>query len=127
MRSNLMDEYAEANPQLLAALEGKKTNFTKVYEDSWGKFISAYAPFYDSQGNFVGIVGVDMKADRYVARLAPIKTAAIRTFLAVTIIAYLMGAVVWFLRRFLLIVNQKRIGLRNAYDEVKQSNGKQDA
>lgn len=38
------------------------------YTDKWGTFLSAYAPIRDSSGTVVGLLGVDMKRDRVVAR-----------------------------------------------------------
>jgi len=126
MKSHIMDEYPDANPHMIHALKNQMADTTEVYADEWGHFISAYAPFYNSKGEFVGIVGIDMKADRYVKRLEPIKRAATRAFLAVSIIAYLVGATVWFLRRFILIINTKRLALLDAYlklhRELKQGN-----
>lgn len=127
MKSDIMDEYPDANPHMIHALKNQTANTTEVYSDDWGNFISAYAPFYNSQHEFVGIVGIDMKADRYIKRLEPIKRAATRAFLAVSIIAYLVGAIVWFLRRFALIINTKRLALLDAHSkllsELKQRHG----
>ncbi|HZD42590.1 MAG TPA: ATP-binding protein [Methanomicrobiales archaeon] len=53
------DVYTEVNPDLLAG-------FTRVSADhdfttdQWGTVLSGYAPVYDSAGNAVGLVGVDM-------------------------------------------------------------------
>lgn len=46
------------------------------YKDAWGTFISGYAPIRDSRGAIVAIVGVDMSAEKYVARLSRIHSAA---------------------------------------------------
>lgn len=115
MKSHIMDVYTDANQHMIHALTEQVADTTDVYDDDWGHFISAYAPFYNSKGEFVGIVGIDMKADRYMKRLEPIKRAAIRAFLAVGIIAYLSGAIVWFLRRFTLVINNKRLALLDEY------------
>jgi methyl-accepting chemotaxis protein len=39
------------------------------YTDEWGTVISAYAPFYNSKGEFVGIVGNDIDATDFNARM----------------------------------------------------------
>jgi len=36
--------------------------------DQWGTVMSGYAPIYDSTGEAVGIIGVDMSADRIIER-----------------------------------------------------------
>lgn len=124
MKSHIMDKYPDANANMIAALKDGKAMTTEVFEDVWGDFISAYAPFYNSREEFVGIVGVDMRADRYTERLKPIKRAANRAFLAISIIAYVMGAVVWFLRRFTLIINTKRFALLEAYQAKNKTSEK---
>lgn len=120
MKSYIMDKYSDANPIMIDALLEEKAMTTQVFEDDWGHFISAYAPFYNSNEEFIGIVGIDMRADHYMERLKPIKRAAIRAFLAISIIAYVMGAAVWFLRRFTLIINTKRLSVIKAHNSVRQ-------
>lgn len=34
-----------------------------IYEDSWGQSLSAYAPFYKSNGQLEGVIGIDISAD----------------------------------------------------------------
>lgn len=38
------------------------TSDKKISRDKWGEFLSGYAPIYDSQGNVVAILGVDISA-----------------------------------------------------------------
>ena len=56
--------------QIFAALSGP-TASPQPYSDSWGSFMSAYAPIddslYDSNGNTVAILGIDVAAGDYVA------------------------------------------------------------
>lgn len=40
------------------------------YTDDWGKFYSAYAPVFDSEGKVAGIVAVDFAAEWYDAQIA---------------------------------------------------------
>jgi len=42
--------------------------------------MSAYAPFYDSQGRFVGVIGVDMWVRDFNARIGAIRRAGIGAF-----------------------------------------------
>lgn len=115
MKSDIMEHYPEATPQMYQALTQRMATTTDVFHDVWGSFISAYAPFYDSEGEFVGIVGVDMRADTYLKRLEPIKTAAQRTFVCLFFVSYVMAATVWFLRNFSLQLNRKRYALYRFY------------
>ncbi len=56
--------------QIFAALSGP-TASPQPYSDSWGSFMSAYAPIddsvNDSNGNTVAILGIDVAASDYVA------------------------------------------------------------
>jgi len=62
-------------------------------------YMSAYAPFYDSQGRFVGVVGVDMWVRDFDARIGAIRRAGVSAFAAVAILALLTGFVVYRLSR----------------------------
>ncbi|MGA2698715.1 MAG: hypothetical protein ABSE74_03645 [Methanoregula sp.] len=56
--------------QIFAALSGP-TASPQPYSDSWGSFMSAYAPIddslYNSNGNTVAVLGIDVAAGDYVA------------------------------------------------------------
>jgi signal transduction histidine kinase/ActR/RegA family two-component response regulator len=61
--------------------------------------MSAYAPFYDSQGRFVGVVGVDMWVRDFDARIGAIRRAGIGAFAAVAMLSVLAGFLVFRLSR----------------------------
>ncbi|MDD2647519.1 MAG: ATP-binding protein [Eubacteriales bacterium] len=42
-----------------------KAAFGAYTSDAWGSFITGYAPIYTVEGNFVGLLGIDMDPDRY--------------------------------------------------------------
>ena len=42
------------------------------YEDSWGRFISAYVPLFDEADEVYAVLGIDMQASIYQSQLAPI-------------------------------------------------------
>ena len=102
-KSHIMQPYPEAAPAMIAALRSGLPQADKEpSRDEWGMLISGYAPIHDSQGNAVGIVGVDLTANRYVARLSSMRRAA-QTGLALAIVLALMtGAVVFIGQRRLL-------------------------
>jgi signal transduction histidine kinase/CheY-like chemotaxis protein len=54
-------------------------------------YMSAYAPFFDSQGEFVGVVGIDMWVHDLDARLASIRRTGLTAFAAVTLLSLLAG------------------------------------
>jgi methyl-accepting chemotaxis protein len=68
--AEVMEHYADATEKMLTALREQKVMVeSEMYTDEWGTFLSAYAPFYDSKGEFVGIVGADINAKEFHARM----------------------------------------------------------
>jgi len=61
--------------------------------------MSAYAPFYDSQGRFVGVTGVDIWVRDFDARVGAIRRAGIGALAAVAMLSVLAGFVVYRLSR----------------------------
>ncbi len=56
------------------------------YEDSWGKFYSAYSPVFDSEGNVAVILAVDFSAEWYEEKIASFaKTILITVMITITI------------------------------------------
>lgn len=73
-KSYIMQPYEDASEELISALKTGKANADKEpYEDAWGVFVSGYAPLYDSQDRLVGVVGIDLSAKNYAARLSSMK------------------------------------------------------
>jgi signal transduction histidine kinase/ActR/RegA family two-component response regulator len=54
-------------------------------------YMSAYAPFYDRAGRFVGALGIDLWVKDLEARLARIERAAIIAFFGVALLSVLVG------------------------------------
>lgn len=95
----LMDIYNDPAPELLEALEKQVSKVTDVYVDEWGTFISAYAPFYNSKGEFVGALGMDQELSNYYKRLEPIEVAFEKTVNIVLFIGLVIGLLIWYLRK----------------------------
>ncbi|BAP54544.1 hypothetical protein THII_0247 [Thioploca ingrica] len=115
---DIMQEYDDPSGLLGEALRTQSTIVTKEpYIDQWGTFFGAYVPFYDDNGSFVGILGMDITADNYFKRLMPIKRATIRAIVAGFFITFVIGSLVWFTRNFSSIVNHNRLSL---IKELKQ-------
>lgn len=77
-KAHIMDEYPEADDDLKKALSEHKAVFnSKPYADRWGKFVSAYVPFYNSRNEFAGVIGVDLDAHDYVSRINRVRNTAI--------------------------------------------------
>lgn len=98
--SFIMDLYPDADGAMIEALStGRPTSTDQPYSDSWGVFMSGYAPFTDSAGELVGIVGVDITADEYQSRMAAVGRAARLGLLPAMILGIVAGVGVFFLRR----------------------------
>lgn len=95
----LMDPYPDAGNALREALRLRQPAVDQEpYTDVWGTFYSAYAPFKDSQGRFIGTLGMDLELKTLQQRLMPIGLAAQRAAFTSGILAVLFGAAVWFFR-----------------------------
>ena len=68
-------------------------------QEALRSYMSAYAPFYDAQGEFVGVVGIDMWVRDFDERLARIRRAGMTAFAAVTLLSLLAGYVMFRLSR----------------------------
>lgn len=66
-----------------------------IYTDEYGSVLSAYAPFYRSDGTLEGIVGVDIQADKVIARENEVLSSILATtglaLLIVSILGLIMG------------------------------------
>lgn len=119
-KSHIMQEYREANNVVILALKKHlRIADQEPYQDRWGSFISAYVPVYDSHGKFACVLGVDIRADNYFKRLAPIKRATIRAVVTGFFVSFLIGALVWFMRKFSKIMNRSRHNIYEKYIRLK--------
>jgi signal transduction histidine kinase/ActR/RegA family two-component response regulator len=97
---SIMTPYDTVDPTLRRALEQHGiTVEAEPVKDPTRSYMSAYAPFYDSQGRFVGITGVDMWVRDFDARIGAIRRAGIGAFAAVAMLSVLAGFVVYRLSR----------------------------
>jgi signal transduction histidine kinase/ActR/RegA family two-component response regulator len=88
------------DPTLRRALEQHEVAVNEQpVKEAVRSYMSAYAPFYDSVGRFVGVVGVDMWVRDFDARVGAIRRAVIGAFAAVAMLSVLAGFVVYRLSR----------------------------
>ena len=88
------------DPTLRRALERHEIAVNEEpVKETVRSYMSAYAPFYDSQGRFVGVTGVDMWVRDFDARVGAIRRAGIGAFAAVAMLSVLAGFVVYRLSR----------------------------
>ncbi|MCB1640940.1 MAG: hypothetical protein KDI37_04345 [Xanthomonadales bacterium] len=126
----VMEEYTEAldNPDIMTALREQTTVVSdEFYFDQWCKdgCISGYVPLFaddgSERGRFYGVLGLDIQSPEYFQRLEPIKRATVRAMVTGFFVAFLTASMIWFLRNFILVVNERRFKLyRRANAELQQ-------
>ena len=62
------DKYSVMSDDCRKTMESQKPA-AYLNKDEWGTYITGYAPWYDSRGEFRGLVGVDLFLDKYLARM----------------------------------------------------------
>jgi len=88
----IMEPYYTADPALRHALQFHEPAVNDhPVQEKLRSYMSAYAPFFDSRGAFVGVVGIDMWVHNLDARLATIRRAGLTAFAAVTLLSLLAG------------------------------------
>ncbi|MFM2477728.1 PDC sensor domain-containing protein [Celerinatantimonas sp. MCCC 1A17872] len=120
----LMEQYENPAPELVQALKDHKSVVTSPYQDSWGRFISGYAPFYDSQGRFVGVLGMDLQLNDFDQRMHPITLIFEKTAIIVFFVGLIVGLLTWFSRRYtgsILLDNQKLTSNQTHFEQYLQS------
>ena len=92
--------YEDAPENLISAVRGQKAlTASTPYTDQWGTFISSYAPFHNSKGEFAGVVGVDLRIANLEQRLAPARRVALIAVAIGLAISFFMAWVVWLTQR----------------------------
>jgi hypothetical protein len=96
----LMDPYSDYAEELMQSLtEGVAYVSKEPYTDEWGTFISAYAPFYDDEGNLVGTLGMDLELAGFFQRLANIQVVFEKASITIFFLGLVVGLAVWYMRR----------------------------
>jgi len=96
----IMAPHDTLDPTLRRALERHEVTVdAEPVKEAVRSYMSAYAPFYDSRGRFVGVAGVDMWVRDFDARIGAIRRAGTSAFAAVAMLAVLTGFVVYRLSR----------------------------
>lgn len=93
------DVYTDASDTLIKAFAAQKAATEQApVTDKWGTFLSSYAPLHDANGQFVGMIGVDMDVSDYNARLGRIRAALFGGLLLALLGSALCGYGVYRLR-----------------------------
>jgi len=64
--ANIGDYYDTPDTALIIAAMDSPTTSSSIYSDDWGSFLSGYAPIYDSNGNAVAVMAIDIDASTVV-------------------------------------------------------------
>src|SRR5450432_3225406 len=96
----IMTPHDTFDPTLRRALEQHQVAVNEEpVQEAVRSYMSAYAPFYDSKGRFVGVIGVDMWVRDFDARIGAVRDAGSGGFAAVALLSVLAGFVVFRLSR----------------------------
>jgi len=102
----LGEHYPEPDPAMLITLQtGRPAVSPHPLADKWGTFVSGFAPLYTSDGRLDGILGLDYRANDYVARLGGIRGAAVGAGGFGTVLAAVLAIIV------LLVVRRREEAL----------------
>lgn len=76
-----------------AMLEGfvRASGDPRPHTDQWATTMSGYAPIFNSTGQAVGLIGIDMSLNRVQAKLSAIRQAGLISLLIATSMAIFMG------------------------------------
>lgn len=119
----LLEHYAtqDSNAAILKAFATRRdATSDEPYTDEYCTCISGYVPLLDRQGQFYGVLGMDIDISDYNARLKPIKRATNRALVTGYFIAFITASVVWFLRNFIGILNRRREVM---YEQMRRAGG----
>ncbi|MBX9447704.1 PDC sensor domain-containing protein [Dickeya chrysanthemi] len=118
----LMQVYDNAPSELVDALREHKTGVSvQPYRDEWGVFISAYAPFYDRQGVFRGILAMDLELSSFYQRLEALNQVFRKAIITILFLGLVVGLAVWWMRRSSQQVRVQLTSREQAYYALLQA------
>jgi diguanylate cyclase (GGDEF)-like protein len=122
-QSSVWEPYTEREPAMEAALglDGsppRAAATTRVYTDSWGSFVTGWAPVYDAKGIPKGAAGVDIDARVYLARL---RAARIWSLLGLLPAFVLIGMFSYWFYRLRLNAHSAAVETRQAAEIAEWS------
>lgn len=95
-QAGLWEIYEGYDPVMNLALghdnvAGQAQATDKPYMDKWGTFMTGWAPILDERGHQIGVVGIDVDASVYVARLAEARNWALLGLLPAALLIILLA------------------------------------
>lgn len=101
-RAQVMELYPDYTPAMLLAFSEKKVVVEdEPYTDTFGTFLSGYAPLYDGD-KFIGIVGTDIKLDDFNLKMNKINQGFYINIIISSFFGILVGLIVFFIRRSMM-------------------------
>jgi diguanylate cyclase (GGDEF)-like protein/PAS domain S-box-containing protein len=102
-QAGLWEIYDDADPTIWIALgrdgvAGRPVATAKPYSDKWGSFMTGWAPIRDASGRQIGVVGVDVDASVYLARLAAARNWALLGLAPAGLLVMVLGIAFWRIR-----------------------------
>lgn len=89
--SHVGDEYDVSKlPEMMKAFNGAVADKNPT-TDEWGTFLSGYAPIYDTSGQPVAIVGVDMSLSQLIREESSLRIAALRNVLLAFLLSVILS------------------------------------
>ncbi len=108
------DSAKEDNREAQAVREGREC-VTEPVRDAYGTFMTGLAPIFDSAGRPAGAVGVDFDLSHLNERLERGYWAAVAGMMVAAAAALMTGAIVWRIRRRILLAERERAGVQVAW------------
>ena len=114
-------EEIDTTDALVNASKGKADVDKEPCEDEWGLFYSAYSPIFDSDGNVVGIVGVDFNAEWYDKMLDTRKLVLI----IMSMVVLTTGTALAFIVHTFMLEMEKKV-IREKFEQTLQREQEQE-
>ncbi len=103
-KSYIGDEYPEAVPEMHAVFALGTPQLTGVVSSTWGSFVCAYVPLRDKKGEVIGALGVDFRAEDYLANISAMNGSHRRLVWLAGAFALMVGALTFLGFRYRRVV-----------------------
>lgn len=84
------NRYTYLNQNVLAIYNRKEAVYT-MYDDEWGVYLTGFAPVYSTEGDYIGVLGVDIFIEEYIGLV----NRRIIVFLIFNVISIVMAVILF--------------------------------
>ncbi|MFN7018270.1 MAG: ATP-binding protein [Fimbriimonadales bacterium] len=113
-KSYIGDEYPEATYEMHAVITEGKPLTTRILPSPWGNYVCAYVPLRNGQGEVIGALGVDIRAEDYLKSVSAISVAYRWLQLLAGAVAFVVGALTFLGFRY-----RRRVYLRELEQQAR--------